>query len=144
MLSVVYANDSILLLPEPTGPYGVGTANIGLKDTSRTQLRDTKERRWMATVFYPTRKTNATSPYMFGTLIDGTIYGVKILGHSIPDTPIIQSRKLPIILAFPGRGGERQGETILYEALASHGYIVITMDQPYVSNFVKFPAGEKI
>jgi hypothetical protein len=144
MLSVVFTNDSILLLPEPTGPYGVGTVNIELNDTSRTQLRDTNERRWMATAFYPTRKTNATSSYMFGTLIDGTICGVKVLGHSIPDDTVIQDHKLPIILAFPGRGGERQGETILYEALASHGYIVITMDQPYVANFVKFPAGEKI
>ena len=144
MLSVVCANDSILFLPEPTGPCGVGTVNVELKDSSRTQLRDTNKRRWMATVFYPTRKTKATSSYMFGTLIDGTICGVKVLDHSIQDTPIIQGRKLPVILAFPGRGGERQGETILYEALASHGYIVITMDQPYVANFVKFPDGEKI
>ena len=53
----------------------------------------------------------------------------------------ISTKKFPVIISFPGRGGERQKETILYEALASHGYIVITMDQPYVANFVKFLDG---
>jgi hypothetical protein len=35
-------------------------------------------------------------------------------------------------------------ETILYEALASRGYVVITMDQPYVANFAKFPGEAKV
>ena len=132
-----------LTLPEPKGVYGVGMLNVELMDPARTQLRSPEKRRWMATVFYPTLKTKATAPYMPGTLDDGTVCGAKVLGHAIPHAMIIQNRRFPIIISLPGRGGERQKESILYEALASHGYIVITMDQPYVANFVKFSDGTK-
>ena len=97
----------------------------------------------MATVFYPTLKAKATAPYMTGTLDDGNVCGIKVLGHAIPDAIIIQEHKFPVIISLPGRGNVRQQNTILYEALASHGYIVITMDQPYVANFVKTPMGTK-
>jgi hypothetical protein len=133
-----------LTLPEPKGVYGVGMVNVELSDPARTQLRSLDKRRWMGTVFYPTLKTKATAPYMTGTLDDGNLCGTKVLGHAIPGAIIIQNRKFPVIISLPGRGNVRQQNTILYEALASHGYIVITMDQPYVANFVKFPDGTKI
>lgn len=133
-----------ITLPEPKGAYGVGTINLELSDPERTQLHSTEKRRWMATAFYPTLKTENTSPYMPGTIEVGNVWGVKVLGHAISNMPIIKEHKFPIIISFPGRGGERQKETILYEALASHGYFVITMDQPYVANFVKFPDGTKV
>ncbi|MFN7710498.1 MAG: hypothetical protein ACK5O7_06040 [Holosporales bacterium] len=149
LLAVLFVMDSCALgnsltLPEPKGNYGVGMVNVELMDPARTQLRSPDKHRWMATVFYPTLKTRATAPYMTGTLDDGNVCGTKVLGHAIPGAMIIQDHQFPIIISFPGRGGERQKETILYEALASHGYIVITMDQPYVANFVKFPDGTKI
>ncbi len=133
-----------LTLPEPKGFYGVGTVNVELSDPSRTQLRSSGKRRWMATVFYPANRTRGAYPYMPGTLEDGVVTGVKVLGHAIPNAEIISAQKFPVIISFPGRGGERQKETILYEALASHGYIVITMDQPYVASFVKFDDGTKV
>jgi pimeloyl-ACP methyl ester carboxylesterase len=132
-----------LTLPEPKGSYGVGTVNIELSDPSRTQLRSSEKRRFMATVFYPTDKNQNTHPYMPGTLDDGIVRGQQILGHAIPNASPHLNKRFSVIISFPGRGGERQKESILYEALASHGYIVITMDQPYVANFVKFPDGTK-
>ncbi len=144
LILVTDATESPLVLPEPKGIYGVGTVNIELSDPSRTQLRGSDKRRWMATVFYPTEKTKTTAPYMFGTIDNGNVRGTKVLGHAIPFDPIVKDQKFPVILSFPGRGGERQKETILYENLASHGYIVITMDQPYVANFVRFPDGKAI
>ncbi|MFN7038496.1 MAG: hypothetical protein ACK4OM_02875 [Alphaproteobacteria bacterium] len=140
--NLAFANS--LTLPEPKGDYGVGIVNIELSDQSRTQLRSIEKRKWMATVFYPTFKTKSTSPYMPGTIEDGNVYRVKVLGHAIPNARAITGKKSPIIIAFPGRGDERQKETILYEALASNGYIVIKMDQPYVANFVKLSNGAKI
>jgi hypothetical protein len=97
----------------------------------------------MATVFYPTFKTKGTAPYMTGTLDDGNVCGTKVLGYAIPGALMVQNRKFPIIISLPGRGNVRQQNTILYEALASYGYIVITMDQPYVANFVKLSDGAK-
>ncbi len=132
-----------LILPGPKGSYGVGTFNTELSDPSRTQLRSSEKRRFMATIFYPTNKSQNTYPYMPGTLDDGIVRGQQVLGHAISNAQAILTKKFPVIISFPGRGGERQKESILYEALASHGYIVITMDQPYVANFVKFPEGTK-
>ncbi|MBM3610840.1 MAG: alpha/beta hydrolase [Alphaproteobacteria bacterium] len=134
----------IVTLPNLTGPYGVGVSNIELLDTTRTQLRSDDKRYWMATVFYPTVKTNNVHPYMPGTLKDGVVCGTKVLGYAIPEVPILKNQKFPVIIALPGRGGERQKETILYETLTSNGYIIIAMDQPYVANFVKFSNGTKI
>ncbi len=96
----------------------------------------------MAKVFYPTIKTKEAYLYMPGTLADGLVCGTKVLGHAIPGAMMIANQKCPIIISFPGRG--RQKRTILYETLVSHGYIVITMDQPYVANFVKFPDEAKV
>lgn len=149
LLAMLFVMDSSALanhltLPEPKGVYGVGMVNVELSDPARTQLRSVDKRRWMATVFYPTLKTKATAPYMAETLDDGNVCGTNVLGHAIPDAPVIQSHKFPVIISLPGRGNVRQQNTILYEALASHGYIVITMDQPYVANFVKFSDGTKI
>ncbi len=149
LLAILFVMDSSALanpltLPEPKGVYGIAMLNVELSDPTRTQLRSGDKRRWMATVFYPTLKAKATAPYMTGTIDDGNVCGTKILGHAIPGALMIQDRKFPIIISLPGRGGERQKETILYEALASHGYIVITIDQPYVANFVKFSDGTKI
>lgn len=139
-----YTYAETLTLPEPKGSYGVGTLNVELSDPSRTQLRSNATRRWMATVFYPAYKTNSMYAYMPGTLKDGVVCGVKVLGHAIPNAEKISAQKFPLIISFPGRGGERQKETILYEALASHGYIVITMDQPYVASFVKLADDRKM
>lgn len=128
-----------LTLPQPMGPYGVGTKNIEFKDPTRTQLRSNETRRWMGTVYYPTAKSDHTSPYMPGTVLGG-----NVLGYAIPNAQVIQNQKFPVVLFFPGRGGERQGYSILCEALASHGYMVMAMDHPYGANFVKFPDGTKI
>ena len=138
------ASASTVILPEPRGVYGVGTTNIELSDVTRRHLRNSDKRRWMATVFYPSHKAQALHPYMPGTLEDGFVCGVKVLAHAELNSPPIISEKFPVIIALPGRGGERQQETILYEALASHGYIIITMDQPYVANFVKLADDTKI
>jgi len=34
-----------VVLPSPTGPYAVGTKAIEMKDSSRTMLRDSSQRR---------------------------------------------------------------------------------------------------
>lgn len=135
---------SEIVLPSPTGIYAVGTFNLELSDPSRVMLRSLDNRRWMATVFYPAQKTEDKSPYMPGTLEDGVVCGVKVLAHAKPEAIPLLTKKFPLIIAIPGRGGERQRYTILCQDLASHGYSIIAIDQPYVANFVKFVDGEKI
>lgn len=131
-------------LPRPTGSYSVGTKAIEVKDPSRRMLRDSSPRRWMVQAFYPSEKHEALYPYMPGTIHNGKVEGVQVLTHSKPNADPIRSRAFPVIIFVPGLGEERQKYTILCEELASQGYVVLSIDQPYVSNFVKFPDGKAI
>ncbi len=132
-------------LPKPTGPYNVGTENIMFSDASRKMLRGSEKRRWMATLFYPATQSSAqTYPYMPGTLKDSTVFGVKVLSYAKPQADPFLGQKFPVIFFIPGRGNERQKYTILCTELASQGYIVVAMDQPYVANFVQFPDATRV
>ena len=136
---------SEVILPSPTGPYQVGTQAIEMKDSSRKMLRDSDGRRWMIQAFYPTPASTAQLyPYMPGTLENGMIKDVKVLVHSQPNASLLTQKPLPVIIFIPGFGGERQKYTLLCEELASHGYVVLSFDQPHVSNFVRFSSGDEI
>lgn len=133
-----------LTLPKPTGPYSVGTKAIDMKDPSRTQLRDETPRHWVIQAFYPSKRHEGVYPYQPGTLEGGVVEGVKILAHAQPDAPLLKKGPYPALIFVPGFGGARQNYTILCEELASHGYVVLSLDQPYVSNFVRFPDGSTL
>ncbi|WP_339056734.1 hypothetical protein [Candidatus Regiella endosymbiont of Tuberolachnus salignus] len=138
----LYAKE--LTLPKPTGIYSVGTQAIELQDPLRLMLRGNETRRWMVQFFYPAMCHSGAYPYMPGTLEEGIVEGEKVISFAKPNAVPIISQQFPLIIAIPGRGEERQRETVLYEELASQGYAVLAMDQSYVTNFVKFPDGSKI
>src|SRR5262249_46559338 len=130
-----------VILPKPTGFYAVGTKAIELKDLNRKMLRDFTQRRWMVQAFYPTDlQKDKTYPYMPGTLKEGLVGGTYVYAHSKTDADLSKTKAgcFPIIIFIPGIGGGRQDYTILCEELASYGYVVLSIDQPYVSNFVCF------
>lgn len=141
-LSPILAQD--LLLLKPTGIYAVGTKTIEIKDPDRQMLRGSSQRRWVVQAFYPAQsspndKNGATYPYRPGTLQEGIVERVKVFSYAKPDAVPAKHQRFPVIFFVPGMGGERQGYTILCEELASQGYVVLSLDQPYFSNFVKFP-----
>jgi pimeloyl-ACP methyl ester carboxylesterase len=98
----------------------------------------------MVQAFCPTEKHNGVYSYRPGTLQDGVVSGAKVLSHAKPYSTIMNAKIFPLIIFIPGLGGERQKYTILCEELASYGYIVISLDQPYVSNYVQFTDGTKV
>lgn len=133
-----------LFLPPITGDYSVGTKSIEIIDSSRKMLRDDSSRKWMVQIFYPSSNHQGNYDYMPGTIKQGNIRGTKIISYAKPNADIKKDIYLPVIIFVPGFGGVRQRYTILLEELASHGFIIFSIDQPYVSNFVKFPNGEII
>lgn len=136
---------SDVILPSPTGPYAVGTKAIEMKDSSRKMLRDSSQRRWMIQAFYPSAlHDHQTFPYMPETLKEGVVDGIKVLTHSKWKAELLKRKTFPVIIFIPGFGEERQKYTLLCEELASHGYVILSLDQPYVSNFVRFLDGSKI
>ncbi|MBM7790599.1 alpha/beta hydrolase family protein [Tenggerimyces flavus] len=142
-------------LPEPTGPYELGTTEMHLVDTSRTDpWVANRPRELMISVWYPARPSShePTAPYaganvapqlasqlagflgLAGDTLDlaGTTThahrGAKALGRH------------PVLLCSPALGASRTVGTYQAEELASRGYVVVTIDHTYETP-VEFPGG---
>lgn len=143
-------SDGIITLPTPTGPYCVGTKAISFKDEDRTMPNTSASREWLVQAFYPAICSGTSSssyPYMPGTLKDGIIDNNIVMAHAKPNaemSPPKEQEDFPTLFFIPGLGQTRQSYTIICEELASHGYVILSLDQPYNSNFVKFPDGTTI
>lgn len=156
--SLLLGSSSVLLsfllpmfsLPEPTGPYPVGTSILYLKDSTR--IEDAvpaagSARELMVQLWYPAqpshyrfaryrepRETNAFSSYQSA-----------ILTHSRLDAPVaLSGAPFPVILFNHAWGGRRTNDTFLTEELASHGYIVASIDHTYNARLVAFPDGRVV
>lgn len=51
------------------------------------------------------------------------------------------SQRLPVVLFSPGLGGVRTQNTVLAEALASRGWLVVALDHPYDSAAIRYADG---
>lgn len=87
--------------PKPTGPYAVGTTEVHLTDSRRADpWRPGKRRELLVSIWYPTR-----SPQR----------------HYAGRARAKPWGRHPVLLYSPGSGESR-------EDLASHGYVVVTID----------------
>ncbi|MFF2523649.1 alpha/beta hydrolase family protein [Streptomyces liangshanensis] len=149
-----------LVLPRPTGPHPIGTTSVRLVDAGR---RDPwlggPVRELMVQFWYPTRpagrgrtarghhplapwmdreaaKVHQRSTWMY----EG--YVVLADTHARLGAPADTSAgPRPVILHSPGAGMYRAASTSLVEDLASHGYVVVTIDHTYDAAQVEFPGG---
>lgn len=138
--SFCWSND--VTLPLPMGRYAVGTKALELMDSKRTMMRGSQSQRWMVQAFYPTdEEKGQTYPYMPETLKDGMIQGSPIFSFGHPNAQLSSHGSFPVIIFIHGLGEIRQRYTILCEELASQGYIVLSMDQPYMSSYTRFLDG---
>ncbi|WP_181259211.1 alpha/beta hydrolase family protein [Pseudoduganella armeniaca] len=67
--------------------------------------------------------------------------GFAATGHARQDVPVQANRPAPVILFSPGLGNAVETYAGLTEDLASHGYIVVTVNHPYVSGPTRLPDG---
>lgn len=96
----------------------------------------------MVQSFYPSnQRSNQPQPYRPETLLRGLVDNVTALQHAELNATYKPNILCPLIIFIPGLGHGRQDYTILCEELASHGFIVLALDQPYVTNFVRFIDG---
>ncbi|MBI4658456.1 MAG: hypothetical protein HY735_06355 [Verrucomicrobia bacterium] len=125
-------NQLITPLPQPTGPYAVGTFSRLL--TVPWQAN----RQFMVTFWYPAiaQAGLLPTPYMDRELPEsGKIFPryrdqvLKFLSHSLPNAPIATNQlKYPIVLYSPSGGAHRRDSPDKTEELASQGYIVVGLD----------------
>jgi len=137
-------------LPKPTGPYPVGTTILYLKDASRIEdaaLISGQPRELMVQIWYPAgassnrwaryrepRETNLRSSYQS-----------EIATNSRLDAPVASAgAPFPVILFNHGWGSRRTNDTFLTEELASHGYVVASIDHTYNASVVAFPDGRVV
>lgn len=146
-----------LRLPSPTGPWPVGTTTRALIDTHRSDPWNNAPTREIAlSVFYPAYATNVRAPQLapaaaevFKQLDAGVLHpelppsGVNwaaTLTHSYVDAPALPGRR-PTVVYSPAGADPRTIGTSLAEDLASHGYVVVTVDHPGEASEVVFPDG---
>ncbi|MBY8884964.1 hydrolase [Streptomyces sp. PTM05] len=149
-----------LTLPRPTGPDQVGTVDLHLVDRSRKDpwVPSVPYRELMVSVRYPALDADRCprAPQMLpgaaagfdalnnfgGKIPRGTVDWAGTLSYAHEGAPVARGRgRLPVVLYSPGVGDPRTLGTTLSDELASHGYVVVTIDHTYDASAVEFPGG---
>ena len=139
-------------LPEPTGPYAVGTAHLLFVDESRPEVftdepgdhREVTVRAW-----YPadTVEGAAIAPYYEDGegIVRNFSYPAALAEletNAQIDVPVSgKDDKYPVVLFNHGWGEHAAQNTILMEELASHGYAVFSLAHHYEAKYWAYPDG---
>lgn len=134
----------------PPGPHAVGIYDWLWVDSSRAerQTKDPNEKRHLPVeVWYPAEPVADAKPALyirtpgeFGTAGFKTCEHVTT--HSVTGAPLAAAPgKYPVLVSSHGAGWTRFSATFLTELLASHGYVVFSIDHPGLDRTVMFPDG---
>ena len=134
-------------IPTPEGPFAVGSIEVLFTDPHRPEIfaQANVPRRVPAQILYPIAKAESgRAPYIahpretlknmsriHGVLLATLLKGIIRLDApwSIARAPAAASQ-LPVIVYLPGVTGYREMNSFQTMDLASHGYVVIALDQP--------------
>lgn len=145
-----------LTLPAPTGPCPVGTAALHLVDRSRPDpvAGPGHYRELMASVWYPARDVarHPRAPWIAAAVLPALLESGDFAGD-VAVSPITAGHEgapvrrakdgLPVVVFSHGAHDQRADTTIVVQELASHGYVVVTVDHTYDA-FSEFPDGRLI
>jgi predicted dienelactone hydrolase/cyclophilin family peptidyl-prolyl cis-trans isomerase len=149
-------------LPAPSGEYAVGVLDFELQDRSRPGVMaagPNEPRRLLVRVWYPASNTNGMQPrpYFSDQEVDTTAtaigrflnapFAFKYLKHvktnSFEGAPLAQGlADLPVIIYSHGYTSFAGQNTALMEELASHGYVVYSIQHTFDSAPTVFPNGD--
>lgn len=146
-------------LPEPDGPFAVGTFSDGIADPARAETYGEDEGRWrelMIQVWYPavTPAGQEPAPYIANLDIAAPLIAERIGAppfllasvnqaetHAYQELTVAPDGPFPILIFVHGLGGVRMQNSFMMEHLASHGYIVAAMDHTYGAAVTIFEDG---
>jgi hypothetical protein len=151
-------------LPPLTGDFGVGVKSIHLIDESRLEEFTSDDpddfREMMIQVWYPIEKEilesrtdymdaptfawlKGRSPIPLFTIPDNGYLFVRPHGRN--EAPISNSHDMyPVVIFSPGYDGVYQIYTSFIEDMVSNGFIIVSINHPYVSGVTVFPDGRKV
>ncbi|MEM8988471.1 MAG: hypothetical protein AAGC95_17290 [Pseudomonadota bacterium] len=151
-------------LPTPSGPFIVGMRTFELTDQSRKGLFGVGKddpRRLLIRVWYPAEKTGGRKPAPYFNAVEAKttarglsdIVGLGFLEtyrryaktNSYIDAPIVSEEKTrPTVFFSHGAFGRLGQNTVLMEELASHGYIIYSVQHTGEAVGTVFPNGDVI
>jgi predicted dienelactone hydrolase len=134
-------------LPEPTGPYPIGTQILHLVNShppAHSVLRADGTRELMIQVWYPASASDAPrAPYRrLSETTPLSSYQSVLWTHTRINAPFAANGSpFPLLLLDPEWNGRRTYFTYLVEDLVSHGYVVAGIDHTGNSGPTAFPDG---
>jgi pimeloyl-ACP methyl ester carboxylesterase len=158
LLPLVALSISAVVIPSPPGPHDVFYNTASMIDNTRVDPFDPKHgpRAVMTSIFAPTHcKVNletidylppATADYysdLYGAygLPNGTLQSISL--QVCPESPE-HSIQFPVVIFSPALGTTRLFYNAIAQSVASAGYIVVSIDHPYDTEFLEFPDGSVI
>ncbi len=148
-------------LPKPSGPHAVGVRSFELADASRPGVflaKPDEPRRLLVRVWYPAQSAvGEPAPYFTEAEAKstarslGSLFGFPALlayvrhvrTNSYPDAPLLAgAADLPVVFYSHGYTSFLHQNTALMETLASHGYVVFSVQHTYDSSATAFLDGE--
>lgn len=150
-----------VIIPGPPGPYPVSYEVLDLTDESRWDIyapaNNTHKRRIIVSSYTPIGKEECVPTELAYMPPQTTIeYGKYAADNGLPND-IFEDIQLefcqlskckqndkptfPLVLFSPGLSASRLLYSNQARALASYGFVVVTVDHPYDATFVEFPDG---
>src|SRR5436190_8513283 len=146
-------------LPAPTGPHRVGSEIFRWTDSRRAETltaNPSDHRQVIAQAWYPSDTSDGPAvpyfeaqghlpgaiggipPFMFGSF-------ARVATHATFGAPISAAeKKWPVLLFSPGLSLPREMYTALCVDLASRGYVVVALSEPYESGVAVLAGGHVI
>jgi hypothetical protein len=146
-------------LPEPTGPYKVGSEIFRWTDSGRPETltaNPSDHRQVIAQAWYPSDASDGPAVPYFEAQghLPGGIGGMpsfmfgsfgRVATHATFGAPVSGAqKKWPVLLFSPGLSLPREMYTALCVDLASRGYIVVALSEPYESGVSVLAGGQVV
>lgn len=147
-------------LPKPSGQYAVGVRSLEMDDSSRLGVfaaKPDEPRRLLVRIWYPAQSVSGDpAPYFnaaetkstaraLGALVgfpEFFTYLRHVKTNSYINAPLLEGAKdLPVVFYSHGYTSYLNQNTALMEELASHGYVVVSVQHTYDSSDTAFPDG---
>jgi hypothetical protein len=150
-------------LPEPAGPFEVGTISYRLVDQDRDEIfteNPDDKRNLLVKVWYPTGNVHGLSvdTYWDKKGITGKAYSInagmgtfwyshlsRVKTNSFPMAPLSSEKEnYPVIIYSPSFYGMNMQNSMLLEDLASYGYIIFSITHSYETIISVYPDGQEV
>ncbi|RDL31808.1 Uncharacterized protein BP5553_09210 [Venustampulla echinocandica] len=162
LLSILSSVSATTILPKPPGPFDVYYNTAKMVDPGRIDPFDPKKghRAVMTSIFLPVRcptslkpiaylppKTGELESELFGVygLPNGTLQSLNLQVCPGPlRTRLQEAEQHPVVIFSPALNTPRHFYSLIAQAVASYGYIVVSIDHPYDADIVEFPDGSAV